>query len=207
MSKTLLSAFLLATSAFGQYKLESAGPPPSELAPAIRDALQSEGAKIMANGGSVYAEVWLRKTAPSGPASTEQGVTLATVPHGSLLGAIRVGEGGQDRRGQPIKAGVYTLRYSLFPPDGNHQGVALQRDFLHLLSAAGDKDLNSTPSFAELMKTAKKTAGGGHPFILSLWKDEAGHPVELVQEGEDWVLYTKIGDLPVGIILVGIFVG
>ena len=32
-----------------QYKLESAGPAPSELAPAIRAALQNDGVKIMAS--------------------------------------------------------------------------------------------------------------------------------------------------------------
>ncbi len=206
MWKYSLAAVLFATSALGQYKLDSAGAPPSELSPAVRETLQSDGAKILGPGGSVYCEIWFRKTAPSGPASTEQGVALATFPHGSLLGAVRFGEKATDRRGQPIKPGVYTIRYSWFPPDGNHQGVSSQRDFLLLVSPADDQDPSTTPSFADVVKLAKK-ASGAHPFVFPLWKDEAAHPREFVQEGEDWVLYTKIGDTPIGVILIGTYSG
>lgn len=208
MSKVLLSVVLAATAASGQYKLESAGAPPSELAPAIRDALKTEGAKIVASDGSVFCEIWFRAKAPSGPEATEQGVSLTTIPHGALLGAIRFPDRGQDRRGQSFDPGVYTLRYSLFPPDGDHMGVAPQRDFLLMVPAADDKDVDSTPSYNEVVKMSKKTTKGGHPAILSLWRDEAGHEPGLVQEGElDWALYTKIGEIPIGVILIGMFLG
>lgn len=208
MSRVLLTALLAVTALFGQYKLESGGAPPDELAPAIKEALQPTGAKIVGANGSVLCEIWFRKTLPSGPASTEQGVSLNTVPHGALLGAIRYPQRGQDRRGLAIPEGVYTLRYSLFPPDGNHQGVAPQRDFLLLVAAAGDTDVNSTPSFKEVVALSAKSIKGTHPASLSLWKDEAGQEQGLAQEGEsDWVLHTKIGDTPIGLIVVGIFQG
>jgi hypothetical protein len=206
MSKVLLSFVLAAGAVFGQYKLEPGGPPASELAPEIQNVVQANGLKVLKSDGSVYCELWFRKTAPSGQGSTEMGVTLPSIPHGALLGAIRFSENALDRRGQPIKPGVYTMRYSLYPPDGNHQGVALQRDFIHLVSASIDKNPNSTPSYNDLMKIAKQTSGG-HPYSFPLWKDEAGHPQELVQEGEDWVLYTKIGDVPIGMILIGVYQG
>jgi hypothetical protein len=200
--------FLAATAASAQYKLESAGAPPSELAPAIAEALEKDGAKILAPSGAVYCEVWFRTMAPKGEESSEQGVSLPEIPHGALLGAIRFPAQGQDRRGQPIKPGVYTLRYSLFPPDGNHQGVAAQRDFLLMAPAAADTDVNATPSYKDVVAMSAKAAGTAHPAVLSMWKDEAGTAPGLVQEGEsDWVLYTKIGDIPVGIVLVGIFQG
>jgi hypothetical protein len=130
------------------------------------------------------------------------------IPHGALLGAIRFPGRGSDRRGQAIKAGVYTLRFSAFPPDGNHQGVAMQRDFLLLVPAAGDKDLNSTPSYKEVVEMSNKASGSTHPAVLGLWKDEAGNEPGLAQEGDfDWILYTKIGDIPIGIIVVGMFMG
>jgi hypothetical protein len=207
MRKSVLCALLLAATAFGQYKLESAGAAPAELAPAIREALQKDGAEILAPDGSVFCEVWFRTAAPKGPASSESGVTLKTVPHGALLGALRFPNDGQDRRGFAIKAGVYTLRYSLYPPDGNHQGVATQRDFLLMVPAADDKDVNATPSYDEVVAMSSKSTGTPHPGVLGLWKDESGHEPGLAEEGEEWVLYTKIGDIPVGIILVGLFTG
>jgi hypothetical protein len=208
MSKVLLTALLATTALFGQYKLESTGAPPDELAPAVKEALQASGAKIVGADGSALCEIWFRKSLPSGPASTEQGVSLTTVPHGAMLGVIRFPKRGQDRRGLTIPEGVYTLRYSLFPPDGNHQGVAAQRDFLLLVPAAGDTDVNSTPSFKEVVAMSAKTTGGSHPASLSLWKDEAGHEPGLVQEGEsDWVLHAKIGDTAIGLIVVGVFQG
>jgi hypothetical protein len=207
MLRSVLS-LLIAAAAFGQYKMEPAGTPPSELAPAVREALRKDGVKIIAGNGSVFCEVWFRTVAPQSPPSTEQGVSLKEIPHGALLGAIRFPERSQDRRGQPIQPGVYTLRFSLFPQDGNHQGVAPQRDFLLLVPASGDMDLNSTPTYKEVVAMSSKASGTAHPAVLSLWKDEAGTPPGLVLEGEsDWVLYTKIGDIPVGVVLVGTFQG
>ena len=78
-----------------------------------------------------------------------------------------------DRRGLSIKPGVYTLRLSFFPADGNHQGIAPQRDFLLLSLAADDTDLNATPNFADLAKMSAKVTGTNHPASLSVWKAEA----------------------------------
>ncbi|MCS6953849.1 MAG: hypothetical protein RMK57_13310 [Bryobacterales bacterium] len=204
-----MSVFLLACiAAVAQYKLEATGAPPEDLDPAIRQILAPSGHRILRGDGSVYCEIWFRASAPSGAPTSEQNVSLTTVPHGALLGAIRFLVRGQDRRGQPILPGVYTLRLSFFPPDGNHQGVAPQRDFLLLIPAAEDKDPNATPSYAEVVAMSKKTTKGGHPAILSLWKDDSGRAPSLVQEGEsDWVLYTKVGDLPIGVILIGVYTG
>jgi len=202
--RLLICVLLAAVSAFSQYKLDTAGPPPSDLAPAIRAALQSDGAKIVAANGSVVCEVWLRTSAPSGPATTELGVTLKTIPHGALLGAIRFPGQVTDRRGLSIKPGVYTLRLSFFPADGNHQGVAPQRDFLLMSLAADDTDLNAAPNFAALTKMSARASGTNHPATLSVWKAEASQAAGFVKEGDsDWVLYAKIGDIPIGLILIG----
>jgi hypothetical protein len=68
--------------------------------------------------------------------------------------------------------------------------------------------LNATPSYKEVVAMSAKAAGTSHPAVLSLWKDEAGTAPGLMLEGEaDWVLYTKIGEIPVGVILAGVFQG
>lgn len=208
MRNTLLSLALLSAVALAQYKYEPAGPPPEELAPAIREALQNTGHRIVAANGNVVAELWFRAKAPVGSPTSEENVSLTNIPHGALLGAIRFPGRGSDRRGQSIKPGVYTLRLSYYPTDGAHQGVSPQRDFLLLAPAAEDKDLNATPSYNEVVAMSNKASGTSHPAILSIWKLEKAEPAGVKQEGEgDWVLHATIGDIPVAVIVVGTYSG
>ncbi|HTP88000.1 MAG TPA: hypothetical protein VMJ34_13690 [Bryobacteraceae bacterium] len=205
MGTAVRIAFIFAASAaaFGQYKTEPAGAPPSDVAPAIRDALQKDGVRVTGPKGTV-CEIWLRTTAPSGPKSTESDLTLPTVPHGSLLGVIRYPEKGSDRRGTAIQPGVYTLRYSYYPVNGDHQGVAPQRDFALLSSAAADADLNATPTFDQLVAMSKKASGATHPLVLSIWNPDPDYAAGLDKQGEtDWVLQEKLGNQSFAIILVG----
>jgi hypothetical protein len=201
--RKLLAAFLLcAVAALRQYKQDPAGPPPPEIAAAMLPLLHKDGAKI-SNGAAPYCEVWLRTSKPSGGAAADEGVTFPGIPVGTFLGVIRFDGKGADRRGQGIKPGVYTLRYGLIPINGDHQGAAPQRDFLVLVPAADDKDPAATPNFDALMVMSRKASGTPHPAVLSFWKPDSGAP-GFSQQGEDWVLQTKLGDAPVAIILIGI---
>ena len=204
--RIVLAGVLTAAGAFAQYKMESAGAPPSEVASAIAQALQKAGSKIT-NNGQPYCEIWLRSQKPSGSAPKEEGATMSGVAQGTLLGVIRFDGKGQDRRGQSIKPGVYTLRYGLIPINGDHQGAAPQRDFLVLSPAATDKDLNATPTFEALMDISRKASGTPHPAVLSFSKADSD-TLGFTQQGEsDWVLQTKLGDVPVAVILVGVATG
>src|SRR6266567_4332672 len=99
---------------------------------------------------------------------------------------------------------ITTLHYSLQPVNGDHQGVAPQRDFLVMIPAADDTDATATPSFDDLMKMSRKASGTPHPAVLSMAASSNAKFPELKKEGEsDWVLHVKIGDLPVAVILVG----
>jgi hypothetical protein len=207
MKNLLFSFCLFAAAAFGQYKLEPAGAPPSELAPAMRDALQKDGAKIVGPNG-VVCEIWLRAKAPAAAANGEQNASFTDIGQGTFLGAIRFTGKGSDRRGQIIPAGVYTLRLSFYPVDGAHQGVAPTRDFALMTPAAVDQDLNAAPKFEELVKMSTKASGTAHPAILSVWKGDAPQAAPaLKQDGEDWVLDTNMGGVPVSIIVVGVYAG
>jgi hypothetical protein len=201
--------FVVAGGLFAQYKTEPAGAPPSELAPAIGQSLQQQGTKIVADNGTVVCEVWFRSALPSGGQSSDQNVTLGMIPQGALLGAIRFPAQGADRRGQAIKAGVYTLRYSLMPVNGDHQGAAPQRDFVSLTPAADDKDVSATPGFDALMAMSRKASGTPHPAVLSIWGAGASDPLGFAKQGDsnDWALTVKIGDTPLSIILVGKYEG
>jgi len=203
MAKLALCLLLGASAALAQYQSEPAGAPPSELAPAIAQTLQSQGVKVVGAGGAVFCEIWLRTSVPPGPKPADETITLP-VKQGALLGAIRFQAQGADRRGQVIKAGVYTLRYSLIPVNGDHQGAAPQRDFVLLTPAADDKDPNALPDFDALVAMSRKASGTPHPAVLSIWGAGASDPAGFAKQGEnDWVLTTKIGDMPISIILVG----
>src|SRR5579884_4282884 len=184
-------SLLSGAAAFGQYKMEPAGPPPADAPPAIRNLLQKDGAKIIGPNGPL-CEVWFRADTPSGPANNEKDVTLTNLPHGALIGLIRYDAQGQDRRGQNIKPGLYTMRFSYYPVNGAHQGVAPQRDFALLSPAATDTDATALPAFEQLVKMSEKASGTGHPAVLSMWKADTDFKPGLDKEGDDWVLQTKL---------------
>jgi len=203
MSKLVPLFVLSATLAFGQYKMEQAGAPPADLAPAFASALEPQGVKIMGAGGTVYCEIWLRAKLASGPKSTDDAVTLS-IPQGALLGVIRFAGAAQDRRGQSLKAGTYTLRYSQYPVNGDHQGVAPQRDFAVLVRAGDDSDPNATPGFDALVALSAKASGTPHPAVLSVWNSASDKFPSFGKQGDhDWVLDAKVGDIPISIILAG----
>jgi hypothetical protein len=103
-------AILAASAVFAQYKSEAAGAPPAELAPAISQALEQR-TKIVGSNGA-FCEVWFRISLPSGPKSSEESVTTGNSA-GRARGRDSFSGPGRRQRGQPIKPGVYTLRYAL----------------------------------------------------------------------------------------------
>lgn len=195
-------AALLAAPLFSQMKVEAAGAPPSE-ASALASALAREGVKVLKEDGSVLCEMWFVSALPSG-AAAEESASFAGTPHGALLGVARFPSRHSDRRGQTIKPGVYTMRYSLFPLNGDHQGVAPQRDFILLSPAAADTDPAARPNFETLMDMSRKASGTPHPLVLSFWKDESGAAPGVEAAGDsDRVLHTRIGAVPAAIIIIG----
>lgn len=200
--RTVVAAAFAAASLSAQYKAGPAGAPPAEIS-ALSGALNPQGIKISKPDGSELLTLWLAAKAPAG-APAEQNVTMPGVPHGALLGVASYPKRASDRRGQQIKPGVYTLRYSYYPMNGDHQGAAPQRDFLLLSPAASDTNPDANPAFDPLMDMSRKASGTPHPLVLSIWKDEPGATAGVEAVGEsDQVVHAKIGDLPVAIIVVG----
>jgi len=209
-----LGPLLLTAAIWGQqYKADKAGAPPSQVAASVSQALDPKGFQISAQPGAPYCELWLRarvpvgSASPGGTASKEQNVTLPGIPLGTLLGVIRFDGPGSDRRGQTIQPGVYTLRYGIMPANGNHEGAAPQRDFLLLIPAAEDRDVNAIPSFDSLVALSRKASHTAHPAVLSFWKADTDSPGFSQQGDTDWVLQSKVGDIPIAIIVVGTTAG
>lgn len=200
----ICSLLLTATALFAQYKAQPSGDPPSDLAAPILASLNKTGTKIVTDSGAAYLDIWLRSTMPAGPNTGETSVTLPTIPPGALLGVLRFDAKGSDRRGQTIQPGVYTLHYGNYPINGNHQGVAPQRDFFVLVPAALDKSTDAISDFNALMDLSRKASGTPHPAVLSFWKADADDKPGFEKQGDtDWVLTTMLGSTKVSIILIG----
>ncbi len=199
LSALLLGVSLLASAADG-FKTEKSGPAPA----AIASAVKAEGVKVLDGTGKTLCEIWFRSPIPTGPKSDQPLLSLPEVAHGTFMGAIQFPANYRDRRGQTIKAGLYTIRYSYYPQNGDHQGVAPQRDFMLLTPVAEDKDLDAAPNFNALMDMSRKASGTPHPAVYSFWKEEESFTPGIRQLGEhDWVLYTDLGGIKLAIILVG----
>jgi hypothetical protein len=201
MIKTLLLLACAAVAYAQQYKLEPVDTTAPGLPAAYTSVIDSKGYRVVGSSGPV-CEVWFRKTIPTGAKPSDPTITFA-IAQGTLLGVIRFPAAGTDRRGQPLKPGVYTMRYSDFPVDGAHQGVAPQRDFALLTPIAGDPDPSATPDFDKLVAQSK-TSGTAHCAVLSVEPPGGSVFPAVVKEGEsDWSLAVKVGDLPISLIVVG----
>src|SRR5664280_3370540 len=190
------SILLAAFSASAQdYKLEPVATAAPGLPAAYAAAIQAQGFRVNGAAGA-WCEVWLAKSLPLGAKPDDAAISFG-IAQGTLLGLIRFPGKGADRRGQVIPAGVYTLRYSLFPVAGAHSGVAPQRDFALLTPLAADPDPAAKPAFDDLVKLSGKASGTPHPAVLSLETPPTGATApSVVKEGEhDWTLTLKAGDL------------
>jgi len=194
----LLGAPLLAQD----YKLATISTAPPNLPVAYASVIDTTGYRVMGPNGP-WCEIWLRKSIAAGPKSTDDAIVLP-LAQGTLLGIIRFPAAGYDRRGQTVKAGAYTLRYSNYPVDGAHQGVAPQRDFALLTPLSADSDPNATPAFQALVDASINGVGTPHPAVLSLEAPAGAAAPAVVKQGDsDWALSVKVGDVRFAIIIAG----
>jgi|SRR5215472_219364 len=166
-------------------------PPPSVLAASVQSALSPTGVRVTGPSGAL-CDIWLGKAVPgkaNGPQSL--GVVFPQFAQGTLLGAIRFANSVKDYRKQLIKAGVYTLRYAQLPENGNHMGVAPQRDFVLASPAAADQN-PSTLTIDQTLALSRKATGSNHPSVWSLAPAE-DHPKSLpsvfhLDDGDLWLV-------------------
>lgn len=198
----VLAGLLFASSAFAQYKAAPGLAPASDI-PAAFSGKLAPGYQISDASGKPYAEIWFVKTAPSGPKTNDDSVTLQTFPVGSLLGVIRFDGNGSDRRGQQVKPGIYSMRYAWMPNSGTHLGVAPQRDFALLVRIADDKDPSATLTQNQVINLSRQASGTGHPLVFSIASGSGQGQLFTKENDHDWTLHIKIGDQPVDMIVIG----
>ena len=150
-------------------KVESMGPLTDSAVPAaVRQTLEAKGYRLTLDEPAPACELWIRKSVPAQAKKDIEGLAYPQLAESTLVGVIRFSQPAADFRGQRIPAGFYTLRYELIPNDGNHLGVAPNRDFLLLVPAASDADPKAQFKFEELVALSREATGTKHPGPLSL---------------------------------------
>jgi hypothetical protein len=212
----LIATFVLGAALLGAakapYEVSAAKGLPEGPSKEVAALLQTDGHLVSGPNGA-YCTVWLAKSVDVKPTFKPSLNLKYPLTNGQLIGLIQVAEKSEfsDFRKQPIKPGVYTLRYAKQPEDGNHIGTSEVYDFLVAIPAKDDADPKMIGTFTALAKMSAKASGTSHPAILSLLpveKPAAKPTLEHDDEKELWILNaTTTGkadktDVPVSVRMV-----
>jgi hypothetical protein len=173
----------------------------------LRSALETSGYHLAQSNGDGLCDIWLRKNVPTQAKKDVADALYPELPESTLIGLISFPKAGSDYRGQAIPAGFYTMRYELLPDDGNHLGVAPNRDFVLLVPVKNDPDPNANFKFEQLVSLSRKATGTRHPGPLSFV--QPGSATGLSKDEEDhWIFTTSLklqsgNDLPIGLVVKG----
>ena len=150
-------------------KVESIGPlTDTAVSESVRQSLEAKGYRLTLDEPKSACELWIRKSISAQPKKNVEGVEYPELAESTLVGVIHFPQAAADFRGHQVPSGFYTLRYELMPDDGNHLGVAPNRDFLLLIPAQSDSDPNASFKFQDLVTMSARTGGTKHPGPLSL---------------------------------------
>jgi len=168
--------------------------------------IAGQGPYTISVDGQASARFWLRANPPlSSSPSSELGITFGQLESGSLVGVVELVQPWADYKNNSIQPGTYTMRYGVMPADGNHMGVSPYRDFLLLIPAAEDTDPNQSFNYVELITGSAQASGVPHPAVLALFPiwDEVSEPKLTKNEMDQWTFAIKLGDLVLGLVIVG----
>jgi hypothetical protein len=154
---------------------------------AVKKAVEAKGYHVSLDDG-IALDLWLRDKVPAQAKKDVPGALYPQLAESTLVAVISFPQATTDYRGQAVKAGVYTLRYELIPEDGNHLGVAENRDFLLLIPASADGDPNAVMKFDELVNLSRQVTGSQHPGPMSLVQASGGAAAAVSKdEADHWV--------------------
>lgn len=192
------------TPVFAEAKVEAIGAlAEASIADPIKAAVEDKGWRVTDDKGKTLAEVWLAKKVDASGKEV-MGANYGNIPEGTLLGVIHFPVNTSDYRGQAVKAGYYTLRYTLILENGAHLGVSPTRDFVLLCSPNDDKDPKALPQL-ETIKLSTKASGAGHPspwnIVPASSKD--GLPKVVKTEEGHVVLDVNLNGITMGLTLIG----
>ncbi|MGA9769287.1 MAG: hypothetical protein WBV94_09620 [Blastocatellia bacterium] len=176
----------------------------------LRKTLEPKGYRVVLADGSVVCEIWLRAGVPAANKSETAGAVYTGLAESAMIGVINYPKATNDFRGQAIKAGIYTLRYALYPTDGNHMGISPVRDFLVMIPLSVDQIPDAVYKFEDLTKLSAKASGTNHPAVSSLVMPEgaAASPTLAENEHGNLIFVAKVktqagADMPIAVIVKG----
>jgi hypothetical protein len=175
----------------------------------VRQVLEAKGYRVLLDGTSVAAELWLRKDMPAQPKKETADVLYDRIAESTMVGVVRWPQASTDYRGQPVAAGFYTLRYELIPNDGNHLGVAPSRDFLLMIPASTDPDPGKVFKVQEVLALSRQSTGTKHPAPLSMLQPEGGTAPAITKDDQDHYIFSagiKLAsgeDMPFALVVKG----
>ena len=201
----LITIFLFVFSpVFAEAKVESIGAlTEASIADPIKAAVEEKGWRVTGDDGKQIAELWLAKKVDASGKEV-MGANYGNILEGTLLGVIHFPANTSDYRGQAVKAGYYTLRYTLILENGAHLGVSPTRDFVLLCAPSDDKDPKALAQ-PETIKLSIKASGAGHP---SPWNivpatSKEGLPKVIKTEEGHVVLDMNLSGIKMGLTLIG----
>ncbi len=215
LRKFLATTILLASISFSAFadggKIETIGAlAGTGVSDSVKKAVAEKGYRVTLPDGSVVCEIWLRKTLPTQEKTDISGAIYTEISESAVIAVVSFPKLVTDFRGQDVKAGAYTLRYTLHPTDGNHMGISPYRDFLLLTPVADDQNVDAQYKFEDLMKLSAKTTGTKHPAMWSLVAAEAKSAAPTLSENEHGHLVftvkvknAKGAELPLAIVVKG----
>ncbi len=203
----VLLLFVFGLCAFAAEKVEPAPAVPESVPATVRGAVDPRGFRVIGDDGPI-ADLWLRTSVPAASKKEAGAVVYPELASGTFVGVLAMPKGGGDFRGQNIPPGVYALRYELLPEDGNHMGVAPNRDFLLLVPVAADPGPTAQTRYDELVKLSQRVSGTQHPAVLALVPAKGTPQPSVTTNADGYVVLsakmkTSTGNLPFSLVVKG----
>jgi len=199
----LFFALVSGPLAAADFSFEAGGGLPEGAPAELAELMHDEAVTVKSPSGEAVAHYWGRKAEFEAEAAGGFGIRYDFIPEGAVIALVEFPDEGSDFREQDIPSGLYTLRYSLHPEDGNHMGVAPSRDFAVLTPAAQDDASPESLGFDGLVALTKKV-GNPHPTVARLvlpWGEETPYLWE--DDYEHWILDLSVAGDVVGIVVHG----
>jgi hypothetical protein len=140
-------------------------PAPPEVRSGVAAQIDQVALRLEASG-RVLAELWPARSIPETPTARDGlRILYPQISPGTLVGVLRLSRAWTDARGQPIPAGIYTLRYAVQPLMKEHTGVSEHRDFVVVIPAASD---DGSAEGQDEAVVRSRSAEGSHPLVFAL---------------------------------------
>jgi hypothetical protein len=152
----------------------------------LKKAVEDKAYRVTLDDGWT-AELWFARALPTATQDAP-GALYPSLANGQFIAVVNFTKAASDFRGQPIPAGLYTLRYQYLPQDANHMGVSPNPDFLLAIPAASDTNPAEVLPFKRLVSLSSKSTSTAHPAVFAM--APAGTPATVAKDDQGMLVLT-----------------